>query len=667
MESAEADSVDSARRLNAGRLAAPILLFGTALLLYLSFQSISLDDFDSVSFALALDHFDIALQQPHPPGFPVYVVAGRVVRLFIGDPRAALTFLSAISGAAAVLALSWLGMEVGQPRAGLIAALWLMLLPVFWLTSTMALSDVPGLVLVLLAVMCLWKGRRAGRWLAVGSVLAGLALGLRPQNAVPVALFGIDAILVVLRVTRGAAWRSIGAVLLVGLLALLLWLIPTANASGGWAAYQALVSAHSRHVLGIDSLFGRPVDGTALAARFSAFWRGTMALFGSTPDQPGLALLALTIIGVGLVRVGWRSPLARLCWLWLLLTAIQVFLLESLERPRLYLPIVPPLLLLSALGWTKEPHLLPPTPQAERRKRVYRSTPLSSWRGVWGEVNRVIPLLLPIAFLLTALPLAATLSHEPTPPVQATQYVAAHYPANQTVIVSLGSFRAAQIGLPGFPQLYLGQFDAPTSKASIAARQPTYLIMLDRDDIWPQAYAALTEGGAYVPVEDHVFSRDPRVFPQHSLVRMQVLTPLRLLSPAQLAPPASGEIRAGDEANGRYFGEGWYRTEEIAGSMARWAQQTAAIRVALPPVDTTLTLEAAPYPADQAVSISVNGQLIGALALRGPWEPVKLSIPALALAGRPISTITLTHTHVQTPPGSDRVLAAAYRVIRFTH
>jgi hypothetical protein len=635
------------------------------LLLYLSFQSISLDDFDSVSFALALDHFDITLQQPHPPGFPVYVAAGRLIRLLVSDPRAALTLLSAISGAVAVTTLAWLGTESGLPRAGLLAALWLMLLPIFWLTSEMALSDVPGLALVLLAVVCLWKGRRDAHWLVGGSALAGLCLGLRPQNAVPVALFGVDAVIAALR-SRQNAWRSISLALLIGLLALLLWLIPTANASGGWVAYQDLISAHSRHVLGIDSLFGRPIDGTALSARFGAFWSGMMALLGSKPDRPALALLTLAIIGFGLVRVGWRTALVRLCWLWLLITVIQVFLLESLERPRLYLPIVPPLLLLSALGWTREPHPPPPSPQAERGRTVQATIPFASWRGVWGEVSRVIPLLLPIAFLLTTLPLAAILSREPTPPTQATQYIAAHYPADQTVIVSLGSFRAAQIGLPGFPQLYLGQFDAPAWKATITARQPTYLIMLDRDDIWPEAYTALTESGEYVPIEDHVFSRDPRVFPQHSLVRMQVLTPLRLLSPAQLAPPASGEIRAGDEANSRYFGEGWYRTEDIAGSAARWAQQAAVIRVALPSVDTTLILEAAPYPADQLVSVSVNGQQVGAVALRGTWEPVTLSIPASALAGHPISTITLIHTHAQTPSGSDRVLAAAYRVIRFT-
>src|SRR5690349_4732191 len=102
------------------------LLFGAALLLYLSFQSISLDDFDSVSFALALDHFDISLQQPHPPAFPVYIAMGRVLRSLVTDSRSALTLVSAIGGAVAVTALAWLGTEMGQPLAGFLAALWTM-------------------------------------------------------------------------------------------------------------------------------------------------------------------------------------------------------------------------------------------------------------------------------------------------------------------------------------------------------------------------------------------------------------------------------------------------------------------------------------------------------------------------------------------------------------
>jgi len=38
----------------------------------------SLEDIDSINFALGLRHFDPALHQPHPPGYPLYIGLGHV-------------------------------------------------------------------------------------------------------------------------------------------------------------------------------------------------------------------------------------------------------------------------------------------------------------------------------------------------------------------------------------------------------------------------------------------------------------------------------------------------------------------------------------------------------------------------------------------------------------
>jgi hypothetical protein len=360
-----------------------------------------------------------------------------------------------------------------------------------------------------------------------------------------------------------------------------------------------------------------------------------------------LVILTIAVLGIGLARVSWRTAAAKLCAIWFGVATLQLFLLESLERPRLYLPIIPPLMLLAAMGWTN------------------RHTISSALADRGSRFAKIMPLALVVFFAVAAFPLAVTLTREPPPPVQATNYIAASYPMNGTFVASFGSFRAAQIGLDGYPQAYLGQVELPALEQDIAQRQPSTLILLDRDDIWPEAYAALTVNGNYVPVEDRVFRRDPRVFPQHSLVRMQVLIPMRLLSSSQLAPPPSGEILVADETNGRYFGEGWYRAEDIGGVNGRWSQQKAVIRVALPPVDTTLTIEATPYPTDQTVEIVVNDQPVGTLELRGVWQPAMLTIPGSALMGHPISSIQLRHARAETPPGANRTLAAAYRLFRF--
>jgi amino acid transporter len=42
-----------------------------------------LDDRDSVNFAFALDDFDVTKHWPHPPGYPIYVAAGKLIPLAV--------------------------------------------------------------------------------------------------------------------------------------------------------------------------------------------------------------------------------------------------------------------------------------------------------------------------------------------------------------------------------------------------------------------------------------------------------------------------------------------------------------------------------------------------------------------------------------------------------
>ncbi len=608
-------------------------------MLYVNFQSISLDDFDSGSFALALNHFDIALQQPQPPGFPVYIGMGHLTLALTGNPRAALTLLSAIMGSIAVGGLTWLGAQMGDWPTGLLAGLLLAFLPGFWLSAEMALSDVPGLALVLLAIAFLWRGRTDSRWLVTGAFLSGLCLGLRPQDGIAVGIFVVYAWVGHHQNGR----RGIAFSVIAGLIGVGIWLIPTLIASGGLQSYIALVRLQSTHVFQIDSLFAQPVSVQSLIARLTAFGNGLLALVGGSL---ALAVVSLIVIGIGLWRVQWRTPAALLLGAWLIIVAVQVFLLESLERPRLYLPFIPPLLLLTALGWI----------------RGYRA--VTSSRLI--HFQRIPVLCLAGAFGSVSLPLVAALSQQLTPPAQATTFIAAHYPSDKTMVVMMGSLRAAQIDLPAYPQLYLGEFNANDWTETMAARNPTYLILMDRDDVWPEAYDALTSAGEYVPVLDRTFQRDPRIFPQHSLIRLQVLTPADFLAPGELALPADGNIAVGAPDDGKYFGEGWYRAEDVAGSSARWTQQSAVIRVALPSKDIVMTLEATPYGDNQSVEIAVNGQPIRTLAISGIWQPISITIPASAIQGHAISTISLKHAHAETPPGSNRPLATAYRTIRFS-
>jgi transmembrane protein TMEM260 (protein O-mannosyltransferase) len=92
-------NVSRSRSLSAqDALTAALLFLGLAAVFAFT-RSHWLDDWDSVNFAFGLDDFDVTKHWPHPPGYPVYIAAGKLVYSVIADHAAALTLVSALSAA----------------------------------------------------------------------------------------------------------------------------------------------------------------------------------------------------------------------------------------------------------------------------------------------------------------------------------------------------------------------------------------------------------------------------------------------------------------------------------------------------------------------------------------------------------------------------------------
>lgn len=614
-----------------------LLLAFAGLLVFTSFQSISLDDFDSFSFAFALERPERALFEVQPPGFPVYLAAGQVFYALTGDSRLALTLLSAISGASGLVFTAWIADGLGQRRAGVIAGGLLLFLPGYWLHSEMALSDMPGLALMLAAMGFLLHGKDWRGHFIIGCVLTGLTLGLRPHNALPLAFTGLYALWQIIDThPRRQALITISAGFAAGIAGIAVWLLPTAQAFGGMDGYLASIDTHRAHVQQNDSLFRGEITGDSLRDRLDAYTTGWAALLAGERGQPLLLVAGLLL--VGLVRVPFRTRAGMFTLLWLVAAGLMVLLVVSLERPRLYLPALIPLILLAAYGYT------------QYRTRLLRWTPM---------------LLLPVLLSLTA-PLAFRLQDEAAPPVQAALYLRENYapqPA-QAVVVSQGSFKAAQYYLGQHHQLYTPFFNADAWAQDLRNRQPETLFVFDGDDIGAAVFDAITAPWDYVSVDDRVFERDRRVFPQHVTVRVQVFVPRDRLTADRLALPANGQITSSDPAHSKHFGTGWFRAEMIGEVAGRWAGETAELRVTLPPQAVTLTFQAAPFGDAQSVTVFVNDEAVETLPLDVVWGEYRVTIPAEAITGHAITTITLQHARAGIPAGSTRQLAAAYS--RFT-
>src|SRR3954454_14611932 len=79
-------------------------------------------DWDELLFMQALDRYDVAAHRPHPPGFPLYILAAKIVRkLGCGDCHA-LQALGVVAAMAIVPAMFFLCRALGMRFATSISA-----------------------------------------------------------------------------------------------------------------------------------------------------------------------------------------------------------------------------------------------------------------------------------------------------------------------------------------------------------------------------------------------------------------------------------------------------------------------------------------------------------------------------------------------------------------
>ena len=82
------------------------IVFGLVVLSRLPFHTQGVESFDAVNYMLAIDHFDMRLGQPQPPGYILYILIARVANALTGDPHRALLLVSQVFSGAAVVARS---------------------------------------------------------------------------------------------------------------------------------------------------------------------------------------------------------------------------------------------------------------------------------------------------------------------------------------------------------------------------------------------------------------------------------------------------------------------------------------------------------------------------------------------------------------------------------
>jgi hypothetical protein len=277
--------------------AALILLYFVA---HLALLPRTLEDLDSINFALGVRQYDIAKHQPHPPGYPVFIALSKIstatlraAGLHAAAPRG-LAIWSTIGGALAIPALFVFFRRLEERRRlAWCATAVVVCSPLFWFTALRPLSDTLGFAAAA-TVLALASGAPSGRGIASAAALAGVAVGIRSQTAALTVPF------LLLAIARRREWLGIiGPAAAFGA-GVLVWAIPMVAVSGGVSSYlHALTFQAGADFTGIEMLwthYGARSIANALLNTFVWPWNWWL----------GIALSALA--GIGAARLLWRAP-----------------------------------------------------------------------------------------------------------------------------------------------------------------------------------------------------------------------------------------------------------------------------------------------------------------------------------------------------------------------
>ncbi len=272
-------------------------------------------NWDAAQFVLALRHYEIGMHQPHPPGYPLFVVLGKLLNLVVSE-NLALVIIAALFGYVSVLVLYTFCYRLWPHRWGssVIAVAW-MLNPLFWLYRETALTYTVDAAASITVGYLVWQTmtNRSRQYVLLSSSVLAVAGAIRPSLVVfllPVFIFQLSF--------HRRNWKLVlvsFGILTVGTLA---WLIPVMWFTGGVEGYLT----ESRNLYGASAANSNILEQTKLvlntllislnfvlipliasivllAIRYRRYWRRfiTLYIFAAVWVLPAMLIYSLGHFG----------------------------------------------------------------------------------------------------------------------------------------------------------------------------------------------------------------------------------------------------------------------------------------------------------------------------------------------------------------------------------
>lgn len=292
-------------------------------------------NWDAVQFALAVQHFDLHAHQPHPPGYILYVLLGRLLNLGVGNPSVALSLLSVLFSMAAAPLLYGLCRRIFEDNSVALGAVAFILgSPLALYYGSTGLTYVPEMALGIGVAWLAWNVRqeKAVRPALFLGITLGVLGGLRQT--------GLHLLLPLCAWALWGAPRKVWLAFALGLLGTcLLWAAPLVAMSGGLAAYLSENSLLAQDVAERTSILDAGATGVLLNLTIVG-----MSLMAGV----AFALVPLGVWALRLVRFS-LGPSLKGFLLWWTIPPLVFFALSHIGQAGYVLLVLPPILMLAAL------------------------------------------------------------------------------------------------------------------------------------------------------------------------------------------------------------------------------------------------------------------------------------------------------------------------------
>jgi hypothetical protein len=295
-------------------------------------------DWDSSQFDRAVEKFDVKLHQPHPPGYPLWVLAMKGLTPILGNPNSAQVLLSLLFTVAGLLFFALLSREALGREDGLTATALLAFSPLVFLYAIVPLAtsvDLFASCSIAWLSARIWSGER--RWILPACIVAAITAGFRESGITLVLPLLLAAMTRCVWLSRGrnSGWKAAMIGIAAGVAVRFCWLIPAAGLNGGLSNWYRMANV-----------------------QMMASFRQTSVLWGASVSTHGRMLIdVLAIFAIALSVLiplslasrsnsrdlpVWCSPVFLA--LWLTPNLIVVFLLHC-GKPGYILLSLPPLVL----------------------------------------------------------------------------------------------------------------------------------------------------------------------------------------------------------------------------------------------------------------------------------------------------------------------------------